>query len=272
MTKIKLQSQDMIAETLLTALYQRAIEASRPDALLCDETARRLIAQIDYDFNRFTLNKMDQVNTILRVRQFDRFVQDFLSRHPSAVLINLGCGLDTRFERVDNGLVEWYNLDLPEVIEFRCKLMAETPRCPSLGYSIFNQAWVKRVGYHPTKSYLFIAEGVFPYFTEEQVKSLFMLFMREFPGCELVCDGMSPLMVRIHNLELSSSKVAARLGWALKDGRQPETWAGGIHLLADWYYFDRPEPRLGIFQLMRYIPPLAKGVGIYHYQLGNPAT
>ena len=78
-------------------------------------------------------------------------------------------------------------------------------------------------------------------------------------------------MVRIHNLELSRSKVTARLGWALKNGRQPESWAEGIHLLSDWYYFDRPEARLGIYQLMRYVPPLAKGVGIYHYQLGNPA-
>jgi O-methyltransferase involved in polyketide biosynthesis len=271
MSKIKLLSQDEIAETLLTALYQRANEASRPDALLCDETARRLVEQIDYDFNRFTLNEMDQVTTILRVRQFDRFAQDFLSRHPSPVVVNLGCGLDTRFERVDNGLVEWYNLDLPEVIEFRRKLMADTRRSPSLGCSIFDQAWLKQVGYQPTKSYLFIAEGVFPYFTEEQVKSLFMLFMGEYPGCELVCDGMSPLMIRIHNLELSRSKVTARLGWALKNGRQPESWAPGIHMLSDWYYFDRPEQRLGTYQLMRYIPAFAKGVGIYHYQLGIPA-
>jgi len=272
MAKIKLQSEDKIAETLLTALYQRAIEASRPDALLCDETARRLIDQIEYDFNRFTLNKMDQVNTILRVRQFDRIAQYFLSRHPSVVVINLGCGLDTRFERIDNGLVEWYNLDLPEVIEFRRALIADTPRCYSLGYSIFDQAWLKQVGYQPKKSCLFIAEGVFPYFTEAQVKRLFLLFMHEFPGSELVCDGMSPLMVRIHNLELSSSKVTARLGWALKNGRQPETWVEGIRLLSDWYYFDDPEPRLGVYQLMRYIPALAKGVGIYHYLLGNPAT
>ncbi len=265
-TRITFESQDQIAETLLTAFYQRAMEARRPDAMVRDEIALRLVEQIDYDFNRFTLNKMDQVGTIQRVREFDRITRDFLARCPLSIVVNLGCGLDTRFERVDNGQVEWYNLDLPEVIQFRRKLLTDKDRCRLLGYSVFDHAWVEQVG-GKTKPDLFIAEGVFPYFTEPQVKSLFLLIKNKFPGSELVFDGTSPLMVRIHNLELSRSKVAARLNWALKYAREPETWENGITMKEEWYYFDRPEPRLGIFQLLRYIPPLAKGVGIYHYQL-----
>ncbi len=269
MAKIALQSQDKVAETLLTALYQRANEARRPDALLKDELALQLVEQIDYDFSRFTLNKSDQVNTILRVRQFDRYALDFLQRHPNSVVINIGCGLDTRFERVDNGQVQWYNLDLPEVIDFRQKLLPETTRCLALGCSIFDPGWVERVSRYPDKTYLFIAEGVFPYFTEQQVKELFLLFRDRFPGCELVSDGMSSLMIHIHNLELSRSKVSARLYWCLDNAHQPESWGDGIRLLAEWYYFDRPEPRQGISQLMRYIPAFGKGVGIYQYQLGD---
>jgi hypothetical protein len=41
-------------------------------------------------------------------------------------------------------------------------------------------------------------------------------------------------------------------------------------MLNEWYYLDRPEPRLGSAQLMRYIPLLANGVGIFNYQRGNP--
>ena len=269
MGKITLQSQDKIAETLLTALYQRAIESRRADALLRDETSLHLIEQIDYDFSRFTLNQLDQVSTILRVREFDHLTHDFLSRFPSSVVVNLGCGLETRFERVDNGQVEWYNLDLPEVIDFRGKLLPETSRSSMLGYSIFDQTWVEQVSHHPGKTHLFIAEGVFPYFTEQQVKSLFLLFKDKFPGCELICDGMTQFMIRIHNLELGRSKIDARLNWALNNGHQPETWGPGIRLLSEWFYFDQPEPRLGIYQLMRYIPAFGKGVGIFHYQLGN---
>ena len=80
---------------------------------------------------------------------------------------------------------------------------------------------------------------------------------------------MTRFMVRLHNLELHVLHVGTRLRWGLRHGRDPEGWGTGIRLLNEWFYFDRPEPRLGATYLMRYLPPLAKGVGIYHYQLGN---
>jgi O-methyltransferase involved in polyketide biosynthesis len=268
MSRLTLVSQDKIAETLLIALNARAVEAHLPHPLLRDKHAIALVEQIDYDFSRFKLAGHDQATTIMRLRQFDRYTQDFLSRHPLSVVVHFGCGLDTRFERVDNGLVEWYDLDLPEVMSFRQRLIPSTERSHQLGYSVFDHAWLEAVMNHPERAYLFLAEGVLPYFTEEQVRQLFTLLADKFPGCELVCDGMTSAMIRLHNLKLSFSKVGARLNWALKNGCQPETWGACIHLISEWFYFDRPEPRLGSSQLMRYIPLFAKGVGIFHYQLG----
>ena len=269
MSKLTLESQDKIAETLLIALYARAVEARLPEPLLQDKNAIKLVEQIDYDFSRFKLAGHDQATTIMRLRQFDRYTQDFLARHPLAVVVHIGCGLDTRFERVDNGLVEWYDLDLPEVINFRQKLIPSIERCHLVGHSVFDQTWLEAVSNHPGHAYLFIAEGVLPYFTQAQVRQLFLLLAEKFPGCELVCDGMTPAMIRLHNLKLRFSKVSARLNWGLKNGRQPETWRSGIRLLSEWFYFDQPEPRLGSSQLMRYIPLFARGVGIFRYQLGS---
>jgi hypothetical protein len=96
-----------------------------------------------------------------------------------------------------------------------------------------------------------------------------LLLKERFPGAELVCDAMTPFMVRSLNLELAFTRLAARLHWGLESGRALESWGVGIRLLEEWFYFDRPEPRLGASQLMRCIPPLAKGVGIFHYQLGD---
>lgn len=269
MTTVTLQSQDKIAETLLIALHARAIEARLPEPMLRDSSALRLIEKIDYDFSRFKLAGHDQTTTIMRLREFDRRTHEFLIRHPCSVVVHIGCGLDTRFERVDDGLVEWYDLDLPEVIELRQKLIPVTDRCHMLGYSVFSHTWVELVSNHPGRKYLFLAEGVLPYFTEAQVRGIFHLLADRFPTCELVCDAMTPAMISIHNLKLIFSKLDARLQWGLKDGRAPESWRSGIRMLSEWFYFDRPEPRLGSSQLMRYIPLLARGVGIFHYQLGN---
>ncbi len=272
MAKLTLESQNKIAETMLIALYARAVESRQPQPMLTDERAAQMVEQIDYDFHRYELKGHDQTNLVMRVRQFDRFAQDFLARRPQAVVVNIGCGLDTRFERVDNGRVEWYDLDLPEVIAFRQKLIPELDRCYPIGCSVLEAGWLSVLGNHPGSAWLFIAEGVFPYFTEQQVSQLFLLLAGAFPGCELVTDGMTALMVGMHNLQLRLSKVGARLNWGLKDGHQPESWGKGIQLLDEWFYFDTPEPRLGTMQLMRYLPAFGKGVGIFHYRLGHPAS
>lgn len=270
MSKITLQSQNVVAETLLIALYARALEAQSPAPLVRDDRAVALVRQIDYDFSRYKLQAHDQVTTIMRVREFDRRAEAFLARHPEAVVVDIGCGLDTRFERVDNGRVEWYDLDLPEVIDLRRRLMDETARCRFVGCSVFDNAWLDTVSAHAGRPFLFLAEGVLPYFEETQVRRLVLTLKERFPGAELVCDGMTPFMIWLHDLKLSTSKVGARLHWGLKHGRDLESWGAGIRLLEEWFYFDRPEPRLGAAQLMRYIPPLARGVGIFHYRLGAP--
>lgn len=272
MTKISLEIHDKVSETLLLPLYARAVEARHPTPMLCDLRSLQIVEQLDYDFSKHALRGHDQVTTIMRARQFDRSIQDFLTRHPDAVVVNIGCGLDTRFERLDNQLVTWYDLDLPEVIALRQKLMPDLLRGTMLPCSIFDDKWVETIDKHTGRNYCFIAEAVFPYFPEEQVKKVFTLLADRFPGCELVCDGMTPGMIRMLNLHLRVMRLEARLHWGLKNGHQPESWRNDIHFLDEWFYFDEPEPRLGLSQYMRLIPFLAKGVGIFRYRLGNPNT
>lgn len=271
MTKIRLQSDNDVSETLLLPLYARAQETQEPVPLVRDASAVALIEQIDFDFARTRMQSHDRVFTLMRLREFDRQVRDYLARHAHAVVIHIGCGLDTRFERVaqHNDTVTWYDLDLPEVIAVRRQLIAETERCHALACSVFEPSWLETVGMHASRPFLFLAEGVFPYFEEAQVRALFLTFMQRFPGAELVCDAMSPLMVSMNNLQLRYFRFSARLHWGLRHARDPEGWGAGIRLLDEWRYFDQPEPRLGAAQLMRYLPPLAKGSGIYHYRLGS---
>ena len=114
-----------VPETLLIPLYHRAQETQRPDAMLKDDKAVEILGKLDFDPRRFKLQQHDVIGLVCRVREFDRFACDFLIAHPDGVVVHIGCGLDTRFERVDNGRVEWFDLDLPEVIELRRKLIGE---------------------------------------------------------------------------------------------------------------------------------------------------
>ena len=260
-----------VAETLLITLYIRAMESQRPDALIKDERAEALVRQLDQETLRKTLALTDdfsRVAVILKGREFDRFAQDFLARHPDAVVVHIGCGLDTRFERLDNGRVEWYDLDLPDVIELRRKLVGgEGERHHFLAGSVFDSAWLGTVSAHRQCPFLFLAEGVFMYFEEAQVKSLVLTLREHFPGAELVFDAFSPIMRWGHNVRVTRTRVGAYLHWALKHGQDLERWSDGVRLLDERFPFQYPEPRMRRALQMRLFPFLATAVGVFRYQL-----
>ena len=274
-----------VAKTLLITLYIRAMESQRPDALIKDERAEALVRQLDQESLQKTLARTDdfsRVAVILKGREFDRFAQDFLRRHPEAVVVHIGCGLDTRFERVDNGQVEWYDLDLPGVIVLRRKLVGgEGERHHFLAGSVLDSAWLEVVeapmgpAAHGQRPFLFLAEGVFMYFEEAQVKSLVLRLHHHFPGAELVFDAFSPFLRWAHNIKATRTGIGARLHWALKHAQDLERWsdpsnslrAGGIRLLDERFPFQYPEPRMRRALKMRLVPPLAKGIGVFRYQL-----
>jgi O-methyltransferase involved in polyketide biosynthesis len=269
MTEKIIQNLNGVSKTLLMTLYVRARESKRPDAMIRDDKAVAMVNQIECDFSRLRLHRHDEVAVIMRMRKFDNHLRDFLMRNPDAVVVHIGCGLDTRFERVDNGRVEWFDLDMPDVMELRRKLMNNTGnRYHTLATSVFDDVWIDKVCQYRPHPFMFIAEGVLPYFEETQVKSLVLKLRDHFPGSELVCDAHTPFVIWADNLQLAFSRVDARLRWRLKHGRDVETWGEGIRLLDEWNYYEDPEPRLRAFRWVRLIPPLAKSSGIFHFQLG----
>ena len=283
------QDLSSVSETLLIPLYCRAIETQRPDAMIKDERAVELVKRLSsdrpirYDSDWIKQTPMAERSKVLRImltREMDRYARNFPTRHPEAVVVHIGCGLDSRFERVDNGRVEWYDLDLPDVIGLRRKLIGdEGGRYHLLGCSVLEPAWLEAVRVHRGRPFLFLAEGVFTYFTEAQVKSLVLTLRDHFPGAELVFDGWRPFEVWLGNRYLSGSLYAGLMRWGFWRGQEIEKWgdpstslrAGGIRLLDEWGLFDRPEPRLERFRWLAPIFRLFKPMRIYHFQLGEAA-
>jgi O-methyltransferase involved in polyketide biosynthesis len=262
-----------VAESLLITLYIRAMESQRPDALVKDARAEELVRLLNYDFGRIRLLHLSEMNKlviILRSRQFDRYALDFLARHLDAVVVHIGCGLDTRFERVDNGQMEWYDLDLPHVIELRRQWIGgEKDRYHLLGCSVLEDAWLDTVSAYSRRPFLFLAEGVFIYFEETQVKSLVLTLHDRFPGAELVFDAYSPIHVLRSNLQ--TARFGLHTHWGIWHGQELERWGDGIHMLGEWGYFDSNEPRLNPTDWLHPIERLARTIRIYHFRLGEAA-
>jgi O-methyltransferase involved in polyketide biosynthesis len=267
------QNLDGVAETLLIPLYHRAVESQRPDAIMRDEKAAALVKQMNYDFSKVRKIRTTEGNIVARLmltREIDRYARDFLSRHPEGIVVHIGCGLDSRFERVDNGKVAWYDLDLPEVIDLRRMFIGgEKGRYHLLGCSVLEDSWLDALKQHCQHPFLFLADNVFIYFSEEEVRSLVLKLRDHFPGAELVFDGWSPFFIWLGNRQLSRTKFKNLLRWGFWRSQEIEGWGEGIHLLGEWGFFDQSEPRMAPYRWATPLFHIFKPMRIFHFQLGK---
>ena len=133
------------------------------------------------------MSKIDVLVTAMQVRQFDTFARAFLAGNRGGLVVDVGCGLDTRFDRLNDGEMTWIGVDLPEVIELRRKFLPDGKRNITIPQSMVESSWLDEVT-RSNKPVIFLAEGVFPYFSVAEVKPLVLEMAKYFPKGELVFD------------------------------------------------------------------------------------
>lgn len=227
-----------IQETLLIPLYGRAVESRKPDAVLRDPAAEAMVAAIDYDFARFD-GGTSLIGTVLRTNLFDHWVRDFLAESPEATVVEIGTGLNTRYERVDNGRAHWFELDLPDVIDVRRTFFADTPRRRMLAASVLEEEWTAapRATGGP---YILAAEAVLAYLPEADVRRVLDLLAERFPGALLALDTTGPGMIDTQDSHDALGKVEARLRWNCPDPQLLLDWRPGSRLLASHTFTTLP--------------------------------
>jgi methyltransferase (TIGR00027 family) len=222
-----------VRETMLIALHARAVESKRKNHMIYDEKAIELVDKIDYDFSRFDGAGMTRAGVACRTVILDRETRHFISENPDCVCISIGCGLDTRFYRLDNGAVSWYNLDLPEVIASREQFFTENGRVKTLAKSAFDSTWPSLVDAGDRKV-LIILEGILMYFTEEEVRELLAIIQKNFAGSTILMELMSPFAARNTRFHDTVNKTNAVFKWGVKNGAEVVKLCEGLTLLGEW--------------------------------------
>ncbi|MFF5157655.1 class I SAM-dependent methyltransferase [Streptomyces sp. NPDC000348] len=218
------------AETLLAPLYARALDARSPQPLLADTTATELLDRLDYDFGRLGMGQSSAVGVALRARFFDRCVRGFLSTQPSATVLHLGCGLDSRVQRIAPGPgVRWYDVDQPEVIELRERLYPPRPGHETVAASVTEPGWQDRI---PTdRPVLVVAEGLTMYLAADEGPRVLRGLVGRFPRGEMVFDTYSRFAVRSTRSMTLFRRTGARLAWGVDDPRELERDVPGLRLV-----------------------------------------
>jgi len=209
--------------TLLLPLWGRAMETQKRNSSLTDKTAYEIINKIDYDFTTISnyIHAVTQHEWIALIIHIDRTINEFLMKFPKATIVNIDCGLDTTFDRIDNGELFWYDLDLPDVIELRKKFVLERERRKFISCSFLDDRWFSEL--HIEDNVLFMSAGVLYYFDEYQLKEIFNKIASSFPGSEFVFDAASSFGVKTANkkvIESSGLDQRSYLKWGLDTPRK----------------------------------------------------
>ncbi|RPI38889.1 MAG: class I SAM-dependent methyltransferase [Methanoregulaceae archaeon] len=275
-----------VAATSLVTLYCHAIETRSDNPILADLHSVEIAAELDKTLSRSsqplaralvsrTLDKNLVIHIAIRAKKYDAYVREFLDQYPDGIVVNIGCGLDSRFLRVDNGRVIFYDLDLPEIIAIKKGFFKENERYHLVASSVLDYGWMAPVRRHKGP-FLFMAEGVFMYLDGDDVRSLVLEIKKTFPGSGLVCEvensfWLGPLTKKILAYKLQHQcnlGTGAMFRSGIRDSREMEQWESGIQFLDDWSYFDADEKKLGWLRVLRHIGWIRKTQWTVHYRLG----
>lgn len=272
-----------VSETLLIPLFCRAWQSQVQDSLLHDPLAESMAAEIlpyfrqserrfHQDIVHHRWPKELEVMLAKRTLYFDDVALAFIEEHPDAQVIILACGLDSRFERLGYPEVDWFVLDLPDVMALRHQLLPKHPRIHEIPGSVLQSDWLGKLD--PNRPTLIQAEGLLMYLPRQQIRYLFRLLADYFNNAEFVAEAVAYWLSKLmsegpfkyalkHKMKLSGSTTY--LG-GLRHAREPESWHASIRLLGEYGYFDAWDAKMGLMNLLS-VTPLRRLQWIVRYRL-----
>ena len=252
-----------VQETLLIPLLGRSQVTQQGKGLIDDPRAVEIVNSLDYDFDKWKKSKA-LAGSVLRTRMFDEDVQDFLLQHPTGTVVEIGCGLNTRFERLDNGQAQWFDLDLPDTMALRRQFFQDEPRRTMITASVLETDWMETVA-ATGGPWCFISEAVIIYLENAQAKQAISQIAKRFPGAWILTDTTAEKMVAGQSTHDAMRYMSpdSWFRWVCDDPSEIEQW-GSLKLVKSRTFLDAD---LNLVQFMpgvtgfivKWLPWLIKG-------------
>jgi O-methyltransferase involved in polyketide biosynthesis len=222
-------------ETLLVPLYCKAMETGATNPIIIDHKAIEILNTIEYNFDTLHIPKQTYVTICIRAHMFDTFTGQCIEENPHTTFIHLGCGLDSRFARVDNGTIEWYDLDFPQVITLRKIFYPESKRYHHISSPVMDLGWLSLIK-KKKQPVAILAEGLTMYLKEKEVKELMRALHKTFPGSKFFFDSYSATTASHIQRHPSIKKTGAHVFWGINNAKKIESWDPHFKIVEELYF------------------------------------
>lgn len=227
-----------VQETLLIPLLGRAAETKRKRGIINDQKAVEIVESLDYDFSKWE-GIPSLIGASIRTKIFDEHVKQFLKQFPQGTIVELGVGLNTRYERLDNQIANWIEIDLPDTMALRRKFFKNTKRRHQISASFVETNWYDQVASFPGP-YCFVSEAVIIYLEEAILKKSIRKLVKSFPGSWLITDTTSSEIVTNQDTHdaMSTMPKESWFKWRCDEPRSLFSW--GLVLKQSQTFMDAP--------------------------------
>jgi O-methyltransferase involved in polyketide biosynthesis len=261
------------AQTMLTTLYLKALDAEFEHPVLGDRYAREAMGRLDYDWREIGVTRTWAPLVTVRTAQYDMWARQFLAVHPHATVVHLGCGLDSRVFRLDPGPdVDWYDVDFPAVIALREKVYPSRTGYHLVASSATDPSWLEQIP--ADRPVLFLAEGISMYLTEQEGVTLLQRIVDRFPSGELQIDFYNWFGIRSQKFHTLVRRSGSTLHWAVNSPQDVLSQVSGIRLLTAQPFFDAATfdrvsgPFRAARRMVRAVPAVRKTLQYHRYAFG----
>ncbi|PSK88972.1 O-methyltransferase [Murinocardiopsis flavida] len=229
-----------VQQTLSPVLQAKALDNRLNDPILGDHYAEQVMRSLDpgYDNRRFGASQVG-LAAVVRAKAHDDWARDFLADHPDAVVLHLGCGLDTRVQRLDPpATVDWYDLDYPAVIELRHRFLPPREHYTLIGSGVTDLTWLESIP--RSRPLLMIAEGLVPYLTETDLRRLLTSLVDAFPSGRLQFDTVPVWAWRTSKWDPTLRTYGAQFRCGFNDPAALADWHPRLEYVDETPMYDAP--------------------------------
>jgi O-methyltransferase involved in polyketide biosynthesis len=230
-----------LENSLWLTLCARALDYRAPNSILGDAAADQVVRTLDYDYGQHKIDANFRGSVAQRAKKLDQVAAGFLARHPDAVGLDLGAGLDTRLERLNPpATVDWYDVDFPAVAGVRERLIPARPNGHVIAADVREPGWLDAVpGDRPA---VIVADGLMGFLTQDEMETLWNRLVSHFPSGELVFNSYTRFAVWIARHAPGTSSVAEMIKFpGMDDPREPERWNPRLRLVKEILLSREPE-------------------------------
>lgn len=230
-----------LEDSLFLTLYARALDNRRPRPILGDATADRLVRELDYDFGQLHPDTNLVLNVALRARKLDQVASSFIERHPDAVGLDLGAGLDTRVFRIDPpATVDWYDVDFPAVSDTRREVLDQRAGAHVVAADVRDPGWLDQV---PSgRPAVIVADGMMAFLSRDELVALWNRLIDHFSGGEIVFNSYTRFAIWIARHARGTKTVADQVKFdGMDDPKAPERWNPRLTLVREILLSREPE-------------------------------